>query len=170
MAENQNKTESGNARNNALMDSVEQIQDENTRRYIVDRLMPQMEWYSKKGRECQKRYYRWMSASIILGALIPVVSVFADGAVWIKVLLAALGSAVTACNAYAAMRNYKDLWITYRNTREKLLRILYCYFNHAGAFSQEKTQSDKDTLLVNICEEEMSGETSAWSSLMQKVS
>lgn len=143
MAENQNKIGNCNARNNALMDLVEQIQNESTRKYIADRLMPQMEWYSKRGGECQKKYYRWMGASIVLGALIPAVSVFADGSVWVKALLAALGSAVTACNAYVTLRNYKDLWITYRNAREKLLRILYCYFNNAGAFSQEKHNAKK---------------------------
>ena len=84
-----------NVRNVALMDLVGQIQNENTKNYVIGRIMPQMEWYSSKGGECKKKYYRWMASSILLGALIPVVSVFADGAVWTKVLLAALGSAVT---------------------------------------------------------------------------
>ena len=92
-------TESHKTRNDVLANLAEQIRNENTRNYVFDRLMPQMEWYSGKGKECKKKYYRWMGVSILLGALIPVVSVFADGAVWVKALLAALGSAVTACNA-----------------------------------------------------------------------
>lgn len=161
-------TESHKTRNDVLANLAEQIRNENTRNYVFDRLMPQMEWYSGKGKECKKKYYRWMGVSILLGALIPVVSVFADGAVWVKALLAALGSAVTVCNAYAAIHNYKDLWITYRNTREKLLRFLYCYFHDADVFSQEKDQGKKDALLVNLCEEEMAGETAGWMSLMEK--
>ena len=154
-----------NARNVALMDLVGQIQNENTKNYVIGRIMPQMEWYSSKGGECKKKYYRWMASSILLGALIPVVSVFADGAVWTKVLLAALGSAVTACNAFMALHNFKDLWLNYRNTREKLLRVLYYYFNDAGIFSKDMQQGERDILLINICEEEMAGENGEWMKL-----
>ncbi len=67
------------------------------------------------------------------------VSVFADGAIWVKVLFVILGVAVTASNAYLSLHNFKDLWLTYRNIREALLRTLYCYFNHVGIFSQNNT-------------------------------
>lgn len=160
---NQNGTErNNNVRNAALVNLVGQIQDENTKSYILDRIIPQMEWYSRNGRDCKKKYYGWMTVSIILGALIPIVSVFADGAIWIKMLLAALGSAATACNAYVTMHNYKDLWLTYRNVREKLLRILYCYFNNAGIFAQDREQEEKNRLLVDLCEQEMANEANEW--------
>lgn len=45
-----------NARNVALMDLVGQIQNENTKNYVIGRIMPQMEWYSSKGGECKKKY------------------------------------------------------------------------------------------------------------------
>ena len=38
-----------NARNVALIDLVGQIQNENTKNYVIGRIMPQMEWYSSKG-------------------------------------------------------------------------------------------------------------------------
>lgn len=157
-----NKENNRNSRNAALIGLVAQIQSENTKSYITGRILPQMEWYSAKSGKCKKKYYRWMGASIVLGAVIPVISVFADGAAWIKVMIAALGSSVTACNAFVALHNYKDLWLNYRNTRERLLRTLYCYFNNAGIFSKNMPQEEKDTLLVNICEEEIAGETGEW--------
>lgn len=161
--------ESANSTRSAdLNELVAQVQNEKTRHYIACRLMTQMEWYSRKSRECKKQFYRWTTVTILIGALIPIVSVFADGSIEMKVLLASLGSVVTACNAYMALHNFKDLWLTYRNLREKLLRILYFYFNHAGVFSQNITQDAMDALLVNICEEEMSGENRDWVSLMQK--
>lgn len=52
MAENQNKIGNGNARNDALLDLVEQVQNENTRKYIADRLVPQMEWHNVKKTLC----------------------------------------------------------------------------------------------------------------------
>lgn len=157
-----------NTRNAALDVLITQIQDEKTQSYITNRLMPQMEWYSRKGRECKKQYHFWATVTIVLGAFIPVVSVFADGSIWVKALLVALGSIVTACNAYETLHNFKDLWITYRNIREKLLRTLYFYFNNTGVFAQENTQNAKDLLLINICENEMSSEHSEWMSQMQK--
>lgn len=157
-----------NTRNAALNVLVSQIQNEKTKNYITNRLMPQMDWYSRKGRECKKQYHLWTTITIVLGAFIPVVSVFADGSIWVKALLVALGSIVTACNAYETLHNFKDLWITYRNIREKLLRTLYFYFNNAGVFAQENTQDAKDLLLINICENEISSEHSEWMSQMQK--
>lgn len=167
--DNQNEMETaGIARNAVLGDLIAQVQSEKIKSYISNRLMPQMEWYSSKGRECKKKYYRWTVGTIVLGALIPVVSVLADGNIIVKVILVALGSIATACDAYIAMHNFKELWITYRSLREKLLRTLYFYFNNAGVFAQESTQEAKDVLLVNICENEMSAESSEWMSFMKK--
>lgn len=151
-----------NIRNAPLISLAEQIQNSNIKNYILNRIIPQMEWYSDKGKNCKNCYYGWMTVSIILGALIPVVSVFADGSMGIKVLLAVLGASVTACNAYIALHNYRNLWLNYRNTRESLQRILYYYFNSAGIFVQCRTQEEKDVLLVNVCEEEMNNEAKEW--------
>lgn len=156
-----------NTRNAALNDLVTQVQNEKTRSYIATRLIPQMEWYSREGRKCKKQYHRWVTITILLGASIPVVSVFADGSILVKALLVALGSIVTACNAYVTMNSFKELWLTYRGIREKLLKMLYCYFNNADVFNQDSTQEAKDVLLISICEEEMSSENGKWMSFMQ---
>lgn len=108
-----------------------------------------------------------MTFSICIGAMIPVLSIFADGAI-IKILIAALGSAVTASNAYISLHNFKDLWMIYRSTREALLRTLYSYFNNAGIFSQNITQEEKDILLIDSCEEKMSYETDIWGSVIKR--
>lgn len=147
---------------------ISKVQCENTKNYIADRILSQMKWYSSKSYENKRKYHFWMTVSILLGAMIPVVSVFADGAMWVKVLIATLGAAVTACNSYISLHHFKDLWFTYRNTREALLRILYSYFNSAGIFSQSGTQEEKDILLVKLCEEELSHKTDEWFSLIKK--
>ena len=155
-------------RDTSLEYFISQIQCENTKNYITNRILPQMKWYSSKSSENKRKYHLGITISILLSAMIPVVSVFADGAIWVKVLIAALGAAVTACNSYISLHNFKDLWLTYRNTREVLLRILYNYFNNAGVFSQSNAQKEKDILLVNLCEEELSHETGGWFYLMKK--
>lgn len=156
------------ARTTALNDLVSQVHSEKTKNYIANRLMPQMEWYSCKSRKCKKQYYFWTTVTILLSALIPVVSIFADRGDGMKALLVVLGSNVTACNTYLALHNFKDLWLTYRKLREKLLRVLYCYFNNVGVFSQNIAQDAKDVLLVDICEEKMSSENKEWVAFVEK--
>lgn len=154
-------------REELLAGLIEQVQSNRTKDYITNRILPQMKWYSDKSKENQKKYFFWMTFSIFVGAMIPVFSIFADGAICVKVLIAALSSAVTASNAYLTLHNFKDLWMIYRNTRETLLRTLYCYFNNAGIFSQSITQEEKDILLIDSCEEKISYETDIWVSAIR---
>ncbi len=154
----------GSSRDAALRKRIMQIEDEETRNYLLDRVLPQMAWYSTKSAQYQTMYYRLMGATILLGALIPAFSVGANSTA-VKVILALLGASVTGLNAYIALHNYHDLWITYRTTREDLIHHLYCYFNHAGAFSSAE---DLDVLLVNVCEDTMSKEHGGWTTILQK--
>lgn len=147
---------------------ISQVKNDNTKKYINNRILPQIKWYSSKSNQNKRKYYLWMTISIILGAMISVISVFANGSIWIKMIIAILGAAVTASNAYISLHCFKDLWIVYRKTHEILTRTLYCYFNNAGIYSQCSTQNEKDVLLINICEEEISQESDGWSTIWQK--
>lgn len=151
-----------------LKDLIAQVQSENTKKYILNRILPQLDWYGNKSRKNKKQYYFWMNISIILGAVIPIVSILADGKTWVKVMIAAFGASVTAINSFITLHNFRDLWTTYRKNREFLFRTLYCYFNNAGVFSQNITQQEKDILLVNICEDEILKEINGWQSYMEK--
>ena len=154
----------GSSRDAALRKRVEQIEDEETRNYLLDRVLPQMTWYGRKSAQYQAMYYRLMGATILLGALIPAFAVGANNTA-VKVILALLGVSVTAINAYIALHNYHDLSITYRTTRETLMHTLYCYFNRAGVFSSAE---DLNVLLVNVCEDTLSKEHGGWTTILQK--
>ena len=151
-----------------LLEMASKVQSERTREYIIERIIPQMKWYSDKSNVYQKCYYRWMTASILLSAAIPVVSIFADGSIVIKLIISVFGAAVTAISAYLGVKNYKDLWRTYRNVRESLLKVLYYYFNDAGMFAQIDLQAKKDILLIDTCEKELSREMEEWLSIKLK--
>ena len=155
---------SGSSRDAAIRKRVMQIEDEETRNYLLDRVLPQMKWYSTKSAQYQTMYYHLMAATILMGALIPVFSLGANSAA-VKVIIALLGASVTAINAYIALHNYRDLWVTYRNTREDLIHHLYCYFNRAGVFTSSE---NLDVLLVNVCEDTLSKENGGWTTILQK--
>ena len=87
---------------------------------------------------------------------------------WLPLISAALGSAVTTINAFLALGDSKDLWITYRSAREKLLQTLCFYVTGTDIF-EGKTTKQQDTLLVQVCEAEMARENGAWRSLKEAV-
>ena len=150
-----------------LRELASNIQDVRTKDYVENRLLPQMTWYSKKSNSYRRQYQVLMSFSIALGAMIPVMSVLVQGPPIIQLLIALLGTGATAVNAYLSLSNSRDLWLTYRNTREILLRTLYFYFNNAEKFS-DGTAEEKDELLIEVCEAELARENGTWRSMMEK--
>ena len=163
-----NTRASGSTRDKVLQSWIDEMPDGSAKHYLESRVLPQMKWYAEKSRTYKNRYQILMSVAIALGALIPVFSVFSGGGNFMKAWIALLGSAVTAVNALLSLHNYKDLWLTYRNAREDLLRTLYYYFNNAGVFEGDDPQEKKDTLLVKACEDRMGQENGGWKSLLDK--
>lgn len=161
------RKEMSNERQKPFEDWIEGVQNERTKRYIQERVIKQMDWYRTKCNVCKARYQRWMTASIMISGVIPVVSVFANSSVIFKVLIAALGASVTGINTYLTFQNYKNLWNTYRISREYLLSTLYLYFNHAGVFEREADQDKRDMMLIDVCEKHFQQEVTDWREIMK---
>lgn len=159
--------QSGSERHDVFQKWLEDVENEKTRQYIQERVITQMEWYRKKSSAYKTKYQRWMTASIILSGSIPVVSVFADGGIISKVVIAALGAAVTGIGAYLSLRNYKELWNLYRVNREMLLSTLYLYFNHVGVFKKDIDQEDRDAMLIDMCEKNFQQDYGNWKSIIE---
>lgn len=144
---------------------VDNMKSEEIRNYIRHRIVPRMEWYGSKSRYCENRYRTLMTVSIIVSAIIPVVSIFADGTVYIKVIIALLGAVVTTISALISLQNYNELAVQYRNMREILLNTVYMYFNNRGEFALEQDQQARDGKLVDICEGYIMQEIASWKKL-----
>lgn len=147
---------------------IEKVQDADTKQYIYDRVMDQMNFYKKKSREYKKKYNFWMTASIIISLLIPVVSIFADAGVFMKVIIALLGGGTAAITAYLRLHNYLELWGIYRNNREYLFSVLYSYFTATGIFRKLSDQAERDALLIETCEGCFNSENKHWRELIRK--
>lgn len=161
------KPSQGSSRDEALRNRVMQMEDAETRDYLLNRVLPQMTWYSKKSGQYKKQYQFFMTLTIGLSALIPVSALLTNYTAF-KVIVALLGASVTGINAYLALQNYHDLWLTYRSTREDLIHTLYCYFNQAGIFALEKmTPQERNVMLVDLCEDALSKETGRWTTIIQ---
>ena len=152
-------------RQQALSKWLEEVANEKTRWYIQERIIDQMEWYRKKSSDYKHTYEFLSTVSIILSGIIPVMSVLADGSLAIKILIAALGAAVTGIGAYLNLHSYKNTWEIYRSNREKLLSILYLYFNKASIFQKELSQENRDTTLIETCEKYLQQEVTDWKNI-----
>lgn len=161
-------TRTANERNADLKKWVETVENENIRNYIEIRIIPQMDYYSQSSRKNKKQYLSFKKLAIVFGALIPVATLFSDYGMLGKLVIVILGTSVSAITAYLELENYNKLWSSYRTKREQLLGVLMYYFTNAGAFATITDQKQKDTLLVEICEQCMSEEHQFWQRLSDK--
>ena len=153
-------------RDKILAELIGNVDYDKTKAYLLSRIFPQITWYNDKSVENKKKHLFWMTVSIILGALIPVASVFSSAPLPFKILIAALGTSVTAVNAYMSLNSYKDLWLSYRATSEDLQRTMYAFFAGTDFFSG-KSPEEKNACLVEACEARLSHESSRWIGLWQ---
>lgn len=149
---------------NALFEEwLKDVQNPITADYIKDCVIGQMDWFGRESAKCKKGYKNWMLCSIIISGLIPVASVFADGTLVMKVIIAVLGSAVTVVSAYLRLQRYQELWGNYRYNREYLRSTLCSYFIKTGTFANCTDQEARDKLLVEkTCEDFFRKEVEVW--------
>lgn len=154
-----------NQRNDELNSWIEKISDENLKHYVRHRVLPQMQFYSDKSQKCKSLYFKWINASIFISFLIPVASVFSDGSIFMKAIIAALGAAIAGITSYLSVHNYKSLWESYRSIREQTYTVLLFYFTSSGAFSG-KQPKEQDHLLIELCEQIFKAENHTWKEII----
>lgn len=147
---------------------ISDVKDPKIVDYIRTRVMGQMEWFGKESTKNKKKYQGWMLASVIVSSLIPVASVFADGSIGVKILIAALGSMVTAITAFLRLQDYQDQWSNYRYNREYLMSTLYSYFTNTGVFAQFADQAARDRMLIDTCENFIHTDAEGWRGCLAK--
>lgn len=150
-----------NPRNEELNLWIGKISDENLQHYVRHRVLPQMKFYSDRSQKNKSSYFRWINASIFISFLIPIASVFSDGSILMKAVIAALGAAIAGITSYINVHNYKELWVNYRFIREQIYTILLYYFTSSGDFSG-KQQEEQNHLLVESCEKIFKSENQTW--------
>ncbi len=141
--------------------------DENMKNYIKYRIIKQIDWFEVKGRYCKNKYQRFMFASIIISSVIPVLSIFADGSVLMKTVIAILGSVVSVIGSYVTLQNFKELWVKYVSKKSILQNMLYMYFNCRGDFDIED-EKERNGKLIDTCENYFLQNISALSEMEKK--
>lgn len=140
---------------------LDAVAPDNQKSYVKYRIMDQIDWYNSKACRSQKLFKSWMITSVILSAIIPVLTLFAECIV-AKILIAIFSSAITAISAVISLYHWRELWVQYRSNCELLQSILHCYFTRAGEF-HGLHDDEAFQRLVDRCEEYMTKEFRSWS-------
>lgn len=154
-----------NQRNDELDSWVQSVSNEDIKRYIQHRVLTQMQFYSDKSQECKSLYFKWTNTSIFISFLIPVVSVFSDGSIIMKAMIAVLGAAIAGITSYLSIHNYKNLWESYRSIREQTYSLLLFYFTSSGVFAGKQSE-EQDQLLIELCEKVFKSESQTWKEII----
>jgi hypothetical protein len=138
-------------------------------KYVEDRYLNQMEYYSKAAARNQKKYRQFQWILIILSALTPVLAAlngFNFGSankpfvVNLSLIVVIVSSVVAILTTGLKTFNYQELWITYRTTYEKLKPEIHYYTFNVGEY--EKPEIDKESLFVSRVEALLNGEHNQW--------
>lgn len=140
--------------------------------YLLDRVFPQMKYYSDNSRVNKQIYHRLTVLSLIFNGVIPIVILFEQVscvAPFVKFAVTGLSSAAGIITAVLALKKHRELWVQYRVCLEQLKRAVSMYFLAAGEFSglESEAENRKQTLFA-VCENILVNEHNQWSALAEK--
>lgn len=127
----------------------------------LERIEKQRKWYSDKSTK-NKKYYQYSSIiKMILVALIPVVSLIKYDFKLYAYLVPLLSFGALITEGIQTIFQYKDNWINYRATSEKLKKEISLYKTKSGAYKTTPELSNYN-LFVECCENIISEENTVW--------
>ena len=138
------------------------MENGNFANYVKSRYLKQIDWYARKARENQKKYYVLQWSLLILAAMTPVLIEFGQSELVGKSFghLATLTSVIVAILT-AALKTFKyqENWINYRTTCETLKKEKYFYDAKIGEY---QSADSKEALFVERVESMISRENTLW--------
>jgi hypothetical protein len=119
--------------------------------YVQRRLEGQRRWHSKKATWNKRWFYAAEIATLLAGALIPILNVWVIDDPWIaRVLSSVLGAVVVIAAGVAKLFKFQENWLQYRAIAESLGRERELY---AGKVADYAIADDKrEALLVERIE------------------
>ncbi|MGN0305116.1 MAG: DUF4231 domain-containing protein [Lachnospiraceae bacterium] len=130
--------------------------------YISTRVNNQIEWYEKKARSCQRKYTISQTIEIILAALIPLLSSYANDFKMVGFIVGVFGAAIAIIKSLGKLHKWPENWIGYRTACD-LLRYQKVLFETHSAPYNTKPESVENIFVHNI-EQIISSEHNQWKS------
>lgn len=151
---------------------LDTLPDGAEKNYLLDRIFPQMAYFSERSQSYKKTYHALTILCLIFNGIVPFIMLFEQVeciASYIKFVVAALSSAAGILTAVLALKKHRELWVQYRICLEQLKRAVSMYFLGAGEFSgMEKEPEKRKQTLFAVCENITVNEHNQWTALTQR--
>ncbi|MBA3962751.1 MAG: DUF4231 domain-containing protein [Chthoniobacterales bacterium] len=121
--------------------------------YLQRRLEPQEQWHNDKARWNKRLFYTVEVATLLAGAAIPVVNLWAVKDTYLAALLSAiLGGIVVVAAAVGKLFKFHDNWLHYRAVVEALGREKELYSVGAGDYAAPLEEEARNRQLAERVE------------------
>jgi len=101
--------------------------------YIEERLNGAIKWYDKKADESKKLYLRMRAATVIAGALVPVL-ININNVPYMNVLTTIISLIVVLLVSLESVYHYREQWTNYRSTEQYLRNEYFLFTSKGGAY------------------------------------
>jgi hypothetical protein len=126
--------------------------------YISQRLKQYQGWYDGKAVSCKRRYMQMRCASVLGGAVVPVlVNVSFDGRAAVTTVLSLI---VVVLVSLEGVLHYREQWKNYRSTEQYLGREEVWFRERVGPYA-DRTPEEAHRLLVERIEDAIAAENAA---------
>ncbi|MBQ6160351.1 MAG: DUF4231 domain-containing protein [Oscillospiraceae bacterium] len=140
--------------------------------YLLDRVFPQMKYYSQSSSYCKKMYHRLTILCLVFNGIVPFVMLLDQVRYigpFVKYLVAAFSSAAGILTAVLALKKHRELWVQYRICLEQMKRAVNMFFMNAGEFAElEDNPEKRQKVLFAVFENISVSEHNQWAVVEQK--
>lgn len=127
---------------------------------IKNRIEYLLNWYSKRAKQCKRRYYVFASVGIIGPTLVTLISSYK--CVDLSCLIPIISAISSICAGILVLTRWQEGWIRYRETLECIQSEINNYLaDIVGISNVEKIQKDRD--FVKNIEKIVLNENKKWS-------
>lgn len=131
--------------------------------YLEKRVADQYNYNNRKSTKCQSFYKQYQSIVIVSGAIIPLLSGFADNdSVAVRMAIGVLGAIITISTGVVAMNKYQENWMRCRVMAESLKRERFRYETKTEPYDG----ADAFAVLVGRVEATLEKENAEWKDLL----
>ena len=151
---------------------LDDMEDGAEKNYLLDRVFPQMKYFSDCSQSYKKKYHVLTILCLIFNGIVPFIMLFDEvswAAPYVKYVVTAISSTAGILTAILALKKYRELWVQSRICLEQLKRVVSMYFLGAGEFAGMSQEPEKrKQSLFAICENIVINEHNQWTELAQK--
>lgn len=135
----------------------------NIEEYIKTRVDTEIQWYSKKSKQCQNMYKGYQVAEIILASSIPLLSAYSEKSVIIAFIIGLFGAIIAIIESITKLYKYHENWIQYRTTCELLKYQKHLYLTKSYPYND--CDETIENIFVKNIENIISSENNQWKAM-----